>query len=341
LQIITSSTPPHLRITQSMYEDFLIDPVTAARWIFNRDFDAFQAFRFKMLWWVPWTMDDSGVSTGKTLDLFCYANLRPMLLVNYARSHDVGVYYQTFEAGKANFWPLYTQLRAPLFQAQLGDVDNPEKAARIRNPSCWIAKFKIGGQLSMPSPDVKGEAAGSAGRRFNTLVMDEWTKWEAAGDGIDAEVIDRNSGPSFNERHPLWANHYKFFAHAEPRSHPSTRRYDLFRQRVRDGSTRHAIISFSYKDYSELPDRTGRTYREQYRKDGLAQDQRDKTSAAEFAAKYLGLRMEGGAGWYSAEALSAAQERGRVENLLPCLSRREVEQLLEEGERLGVKVVTE
>ena len=50
LNIHAPSVPPSLRITPTMWGDFLCDPVMAAEIIFGVRLDAFQALRLRYYW---------------------------------------------------------------------------------------------------------------------------------------------------------------------------------------------------------------------------------------------------------------------------------------------------
>ncbi len=55
-----------LTFRQSELEAYIKDPVLATWAIFGAELDTFQAVRMRTMWWVPETIDDSGMSTGKT-----------------------------------------------------------------------------------------------------------------------------------------------------------------------------------------------------------------------------------------------------------------------------------
>src|ERR1700709_896685 len=104
LNIHTPSTPGHLKITPTMVDDFLIDPVLAARVLLSITFDEFPPAAFRLPWWVPNVIDESGFGTGKSLRLWAVMQLRCMLM----EDQWCCAYYQTFEAGKSIFWPNYS-----------------------------------------------------------------------------------------------------------------------------------------------------------------------------------------------------------------------------------------
>lgn len=309
-----------------MLEDFLMDPVLAARWIFQRDLDVFQRVRLKMMWWVPFTMDSSGISTGKTIVDFIYANLRAMLLPALGEGQEVGVYFFTFAMGKDTFWRYYSTINAPIFAAQLGEVDNPDstdKTAKRRDPSCWSASFKSGGAVFLPAPDVMGESKNQSSRRFNTLIVEEWTKFDASGNAINAELIGRNTKACFNQSHPLWANHVKYMAHAEVQSHPAYKRYEDFQREIRKGNPFYAHITFSYKDFSDLLNHEARSFKKAYRADAIMALEKAQCTPDEVLSKLFGLWVKSGMGWYTEDALEAAVELGRQLGILPMINRRQ------------------
>lgn len=276
INIHTPGAPSHLLLTQGMVEDFLCDPVLAYRWIFQRELDVFQRVRLKMMWWVPELMDSSGISTGKTFTDFGYACLRAMLLPNLGAGQDVGVYFHNFQIGKDTFWTLFAKIRSPVFRANLGNVEDGDdaKQGQRKGPSSYTATFRSGGTISMPAPDIKNESANQASRRFNAIIFEEWTKFDAAGDAINSELIGRAAGTaSFNANHPLWQNHLKFMGHAETRSHPSWVRYRSFLKRIREGDPRVAVISFNFKHWSGRLNHEGRSFRDAHRTDSILNSQ--------------------------------------------------------------------
>lgn len=309
------STRGRLRITQTMIEDFILDPVLASKWILNLDLDAFQRARLKLNWWVPNVIDDSGISSGKTIGIAAYAILRAVLLANYTKGHDVGFYSQVFQTSKDVFFREVEGLmsNAPLLRNEIGEIK--------KDPSCWTIHFRSGGRIDIPSPDVKNEAEGQAGRRFNTLIVDEWTKWDAKSNGINAELLGRNSRASYNKQHPIWANHYKFIAHAELDTHPSDRRYKQFLARVKKGDPRYAIQRWSFKDWSGLKDSSGRSFRTLYRDEQTIETERMANSSAEFVAKAGGIRMQSGVGWYIKVMLDAMAALGEARDVRPMSGR--------------------
>ncbi len=326
--------PRHLILTQGMVEDFLCDPVLAYRWVFKRELDVFQRVRLKLMWWVPEVMDSSGISTGKTFVDFGYACLRAMLLPNLSGGQDVGVYFHNVQVGKDPYWTLFRKIRRPIFRANLGDVGEGEapRQGHRKGPSSWTARFRSGGTISMPAPDIKNESSNQASRRFNTIIFEEWTKFDAAGDAINAELIGRAAGTaSFNAEHPLWCNHLKFMGHAETRSHPSFQRYRSFQSRIRAGDPRVCVITFNYKHWSDSTNHEGRSFRAAHRTDailksGIAADMA-KGQVDQVLCKTGGFWVESGLGLYTEAGVEMMVAVGRRTGVKPLLGRQPGEQV--------------
>lgn len=329
LNIHVNSTPRHLKVTPTMVDDFLIDPVMGLKVIMGIECDAFQANRVRTYWWVPDVMDSSGVGTGKTIAAWAALNLRAVLLGD----QHMGVYYQFFDSGKRNFWKYYRIIRHPLFRAQLGKVDllgEKEGKANTQGPACFMQWFKNDSVILMPAPNWNQEAEGQAGTDLNVALLDEWTKSEriskgrdgTAGDsGINKQILARVRRYSRNQHHPLWGNHRLFTASAESPNHPGWARYQAFQREIAKGNPKFACISYSYKDYSGRRTSTGRSYRETYRDENMYLSLKAQVTAAEFKRQALGLWAKETRGWYSEEAIRRCVENGITAGLEPMTER--------------------
>ncbi len=262
------STPRHLKITPTMVDDFLVDPVLGVYVIFGCKLDVFQQVRLRILWWTPNVIDSSGFGTGKSLTLWLFMNLRCVIIGD----QHVCTYYQDFQAGKDIYWPYYNVFdsrRAPIFNAQLGkldaegDVDGKDNS---KGPACYKQYFKNESVQFLPAPGWFQGAKGQAGRTFNVASVDEWTKVETMtkktgritnekGDvvgGINQQILGRVRRASWNQFHPLWGNHRVFLATAESMNHPAYRRYKNFMTQIKAGDPTYALFSASFKDFSNL-----------------------------------------------------------------------------------------
>lgn len=309
-----SYVTPRYRITSGMVEDFLVDPVMAAEIIFGVRMDIFQKSRLRTYWWVPNVIDSSGVGTGKTsLGVFIWSNLRAMLL-----GDQMGmILYQNLTAGENQYWSKYVSMSSPIFQAQLGKMtkEGDEKGkANTSGASCYKQHFKNGSLMMMPAPDWLRGATGRAGEDVNFVALDEWTKSEAARkeglSGIDEQIIARVRRHSFNQHHPVWGNHWLYTASAESPEHKSYTKVREFEKRIRQGDPTYAHISYSFKDYSDLPCGVdGKTYREHYRNEA-AYENIKLGGSTNFRRQALGLWAKETRGWYTEESVDRARALG-------------------------------
>lgn len=264
--------PSHLQITPTMIDDFLIDPVLAAYVLMGIKLDVFQACRLRLMWWTPNVIDSSGFGTGKSFGVWLWMNLRALLIGD----QHLCVYYQTFQAAKDIFWPYYRTFdrrRAPIFEAQLGNVDSEgdvEGKDNTKGPACYKQYFKNESLVMAPAPNWFQEAKGQAGQTFNCVALDEWTKSETMtkkttrvtnekGDvvgGINQQIMGRVRRASWNQFHPLWGNHMVFLATAESVQHPGYRRYRNFLQAIQQGDSDYGLFTSCFKDFSNLPEET-------------------------------------------------------------------------------------
>jgi hypothetical protein len=347
--IIISSTPKHLQITPTMLTDFLVDPVLAAKVLLSLQFDAFQAAAFRLAWWVPNVIDESGFGTGKSIRLWALAQLRCMLMPDqwcYA-------YYQRFQSGKDIFWSKYDEPWAanPFFRAQLGHMDfegDKDGKDNTKGPACYIQHFKNSSRTMMGAPGWLQNAIGQAGITISWALIDEWTKIETMGKkkgtgvergasgelagGIDQQVLGRLRRPSFNQFHPLWGNHVIFSATAESTNHPSQARVNSFQREIDKGNPDYAIVSFSFKDASNLKSHTGKPFRDQIIDWRAIQRMKAQFTRSHFKRECLGIRSRETAGWYSEEALEKCVATGVANKLEPEIGRSSMGQIGQIGQ---------
>lgn len=302
-----------------MWEDFLCDPVLAARVIMGYTLDAFQAARLRYYWWVLNVIDSSGFSSGKTIVDWIWANLRCVLIPE----RQVGVYYPVFETGKNSFWRYYRDCSASIFRAQIGRTDEMGEdggAGRTEGSACFKAYFRNGSTLFMPAPSFMRAAATQASMRFNDIIVEEWTHIDASSTGIDDQLIGRVTHPTWNQHHPVWGNHFVFSAPAKSQRHPSYRRFRQHQKRVESGDPSYACLGYSYKDYSTLRAHTGKTFQEEYRIESTIAARRN-VSPGDWLGEGLGIWASTGTGWFSEDALAACREAASRRGLLACTSR--------------------
>ena len=329
----------HLRITPTMVDDFLIDPVMGVYVIFGRKLDAFQAAGLRWMWWIPDFMDSSGFGTGKTLRFWLFMNLRAVII---ADQHEVA-YYQTFQAAKDIFWPYYNEFgprQAPIFNAQLGRMDKEgdiDGKDNTKGPACYKQFFKNESIIFAPAPNWLQEAKGEAGKTFNVAGIDEWTKVETmtkktsrttteSGNvvsGINQQILGRVRRHSFNQFHPLWGNHRVFLAVAEGTGHPGHQRYQTFEREVARGNPDYGTFTSCFKDFSNLPTETevriehgrlqanpGAPFRDVVPNWQTIDTMQKQFTRAHFLREGIGIWARETKGWYTEDALNRCVRAG-------------------------------
>jgi hypothetical protein len=318
------STPKHLVITQTMIEDFIIDPVMGVEILFNEKLDEFQKVRLIQYVHVPRVMDSSGFSSFKTATFWMAINLRALLIGD----HVSGIYYQNFNVGQKSFWSYYDRVmrKSALFRAQVGrmaaDMSEKEGKGTTKGASCWNCYYKNAGHGMLPAPGFLTDAASQASIRFNDLGIDEWTKIDATGStGIDDQLIGRSTRESFNQHHPFWCNHHMFLATAEDTMHPAHDRYKTYMREVNAGNPDYSVFSFSFKDISDRPYTGGKTFKQALRNEKVLADMKKKHTKSKYQQEVLGLWSKNGRRWYDPDALEECVALGKRRGLLPLTAR--------------------
>jgi hypothetical protein len=327
MDIFIPGAPRHLRVTQTMMEDFLLDPVLAAKVLLGYDLDVFQAARLRYYWWCPDGIDESAISTGKTLVEWIYIQLRCILITMLSGiPHQAAVYYPTLDAGKNQWWRYYEWCTSKIFRAQLGKVEDDletNKREKKQSQSGGVCKayYRNEALAIMPAPNLNNDAMNQVSLRLNTAVMGEYTHIDNKSDAIDAQIMARVTGANYNQHHPIWCNHRKLTAHAEPMSHPSAERVVKRWNEIKKGNPYQFYIRYSYKDWSDKRTVTGKTYKEVRRDEAaLLQVRLGKTETG-WLGQGHGVRKRDAKGFYTDEMLNRCVAVGQELGLQPVTGR--------------------
>lgn len=300
----------------------MFDPVMAAYVLLGAEYDDFQKARMRAYWFFLEKEDHSGNSTGKTKVIFDYAQLRVMLIPDQWAL----VYYPTFQTGKDTFWEYYRTTQSRIFRAHLGDLEESDDQSdgRTHGASCYTCRYRNGNKLEMPAPGLlkKEGGQGQVSRRCNTLIIEEYTAIDAAGNAIDNQLKNRNQRPSYNQFHPIWGNHTLYSAPAETQSHPSFQRHDdLWKRWHNHGDPRVQTFGYSFKDWSNRRCATGKSYKDQFWIHAVMDSAKSKSDRATFMGKGLGIWGLSGEGWFTEQMIQRAEREGKSAGLLPMISK--------------------
>ncbi len=287
----------------------IANPVMAAEVILGIKFDVFQAALFRYMWFCPYFLDDSGVSTGKSERLFACACLRAILLENPPgmKKRVTAIYYWSMSTTEEVIIPKFDHYLATskLFRDQFLRGHGGKHKMRLEGAYQYL--LRNGNKIQLPAGDFGRDSKSQASKRFNDLYVDENKEIDARSDGINKMLLDRATAASYNQDHPIWANHICLMGHAEDRfTHPSWRRNKASRVEIWDGSQHDVIVSSNYRDFS--PD-----FAKLYRPDKRIRKAKLELDSSHFEQQWLGLWAAGTANWYSVDA----RQRCFVDGLLP------------------------
>jgi len=284
-----------MKLEPEILMKLLRDPVMAGELLTTKSLDTFQAARLRFCWFVPDKVDESGWSSGKTIGEWIYAILRAVLLPD----HRVGVYYPVFGTGKAEFWNYFNEAASDLLMDQYAEGKN-----EFHDPSCYRKVFKNRSTIELPAPGFMKDAQTQASRRFNTLIIGEYTMSALAGDGVD-ELLGRNSRQAWNQNHPVWANHTLLSAHAEPPGHPA-RKFVTAKKRAIAGKFsarevhQNGVITFCYKDWTDnpFPPAPDITFKQKFRDNKAINQSLRSLTKSQIICRLLGVSAGDDRGWY-------------------------------------------
>lgn len=307
----------NLKITQTMIEDFLLNPTLGIYCIFGEELDVFQSVRAKLSWYCPRVIDSSGLSSGKSLNMFWTFNLRCILM----EGRIAGVYYPSWSQGQKIFWkyyPIYFR-KSAIFRAQVGrmnaDQSKVEGKAQVMGTSCWSMEYRNGSQILMPAGSFATDSKTQAGLRLNDLGIDEINKIAATGStGIDDQLIGRCTIKTFNKAHPIWQNHQLFLSTAEDTMHPGYERYKSFKKKEESGDPHFSTFSFCFKDYSDQLGADGQPFTV-HREDTIMADLQMNKSPSSYMQEALGIWSANGKAFYAQEYIDNAFTSGRERNV--------------------------
>jgi hypothetical protein len=324
-----AAVPRHLRISEGMVEDLLYDPVMAIWIFFGVEMDAFQEVRTKLIWFGQDVDDRSGFSSGKTVTAWWLLNLAGILKPD----HRAMVVYPTFQQGKETFWEYYDRFSTPLFRAQLGrvemdssdeDGDGTERKSNLRGSGMWTQYFRNKSQVKMPAPNFGKKATTLSSIRLNWLWLEEANKilgTDGGFSGATKQLLGRVTRQSFNKEHPVWGNRVTYSSTAELANHPAEAIHKKIEKRAEQGSPRHASFAFCYKDFSNLPAGTGKSFRDEYRDQAGVDRVLEVNSEEAGAAEVYGFSSLQGEEWFDPAVLEAMEALGEKRDLAPVISR--------------------
>jgi hypothetical protein len=163
------------RLTAMMVDDFIHDPILAAKVILNVKLPPHQELRLAEMWTTHFTMDDSGFSTGKSFTLGLLSALRSCLFPNRIS----GIISGTFRQGQLIFqnydrWYSSSKIFRSCVKTQQG------RPRITHGTSAWEIHFRGGATIRALPPNFDKDSERLRSERWHDGYFDEWTIFNIA-----------------------------------------------------------------------------------------------------------------------------------------------------------------
>lgn len=189
------------KLTAMMVEDFIFDPILAAKVILRIKVPPHEELRILWMWTTYYTNDDSGFSTGKSFTHAIVSALRSILFPRRVS----GILSKTFAQGQLifkNFDNWYGS--SPIFRFCVKHSQGKERL--VHSSHAYQAFFRGGSEIRVLPPSFMQDAERLRSERWNDGYFDEWTtfgKFEAFNKTIIGRVTKDNQFPDC----PIRQNH--------------------------------------------------------------------------------------------------------------------------------------
>lgn len=233
------------KLTATMIEDFIYNPILAAKVILNIKVPPHEELRLMWMWTHYYTSDDSGFSTGKTFTHSVISALRCILFPG----RTVGILSKTYAQGKlifSNFDKWYDL--NPIFKWCVKHKGG--KAQLIHGSDAHRAIFNGGSEARVLPPNFMQDAERIRSERWNDGHFDEWTTFHnftAFNKTIIGRVTKENQYPDC----PVRQNHIHLSSTPNFIHHPSYKQVARIQRLIDAGDRDHSRFSCNYR---HIPD---------------------------------------------------------------------------------------
>ena len=229
------------KLTATMVEDFICDPILAAKVLLNLQVPPHEELRILWMWTHYYTNDDSGFSTGKSFTHAVVSALRSILFPG----RTSGVLSKTYAQGKlifANFDKWYDT--CPIFRWCVRHKGG--KPQLIHGSDAHIATFRGGSTIRVLPPNFMQDAERLRSERWNDGYFDEWTtfgNYEAFNKTIIGRVTKENYFPDC----PVRQNHIHLSSTPNFTHHPSYAMVRRIQRLISSGNLDHGRFTCNYR----------------------------------------------------------------------------------------------
>lgn len=241
--------PPHVyqdrKMTAMMVDDFIHDPILAAKVILNITLPPHSELRIMFMWTTPFTIDDSGFSTAKSHNAAVVMALRSILFPGRIS----GVLSKTFAQGKLIFQNFDRWIgSAPIFKSCLKHAKGNPRL--IHGTDVWQAFFRGGSEIRVLPPSFMLDSERLRGERWHDGYFDEWTTYgnfEAFNTTIMGRITKENTYPNC----PVRMNHAHMMSTPNFTHHPSFAIVRRYQHQIAQGNEDYGRFSSNYRSIPE------------------------------------------------------------------------------------------
>jgi len=232
------------KLTATMIDDFIHDPVLAAKVIIGWDLPPHQQIRLMDMWTTHLTIDDSGFSSGKTATFAIAIALRSILF----SERKTGIVSGTFRQSKIIFGYFDSWYNSsPIFRYCLKHARGKPKITH--GTDAWEAQYRGDSIVRALPPGFIGDSTKDKSRlrseRWHDGYFDEWTTFDITI--MTRTLFGRVTALNRNPDDPIRQNHIHLASTPGFTSYPS---YEVIRsidKKISMGSKNYSRFTSNYR----------------------------------------------------------------------------------------------
>lgn len=236
------------KLTAMMVDDFIHDPILAAKVILGIKVPPHEELRLMLMWTTPFTIDDSGFSTGKSHNIAVISALRSILFPGRVS----GIISKTFSQGKLifqNFDRWYGT--SAIFRNCVKHFNN--KARLVHGNDVWQVFFRGGSEVRVLPPNFLQDAERLRSERWHDGYFDEWTTY-GNYQAFNTTIMGRVSKDNMYPDDPIRMNHAHLTSTANFIHHPAYSIVRKYQHQIVQGNHDYARFSVNYRYVPDTPE---------------------------------------------------------------------------------------
>lgn len=235
------------KVTATMVEDMLFDPILAAKVLLDIQIPPHQELRLLHQWCTFLTIDDSGFSTGKTFTNAILMALRSVLIPN----HISGVLAGTFRQGRLMFqyierWSHTSKIFRSCLRQHRGGPH------LVHQNDIWQAFYRGGSENRVLPPNFAQDSERLRSERWHCGYFDEWTKFGSLS-AITKTLFGRVTALNTYGDCPVRGNHIHLSSTPGFMHEPCYSLIDDIDKRIERGNPDYARFTCNYRHVPKTP----------------------------------------------------------------------------------------